>query len=296
MEAHTLSDGKRVRLENRSLLRISGPQTREFLQGLITNDVAKVTDRQSIYAALLTPQGKFLFDFFILSDGEDLILDCDAEASAGLLKRLTMYKLRADVTLGQLETPWAVWAEIGPSALIAHRFEASPGATKRENGQILFVDPRHAGLGVRIVSSGGKIDASGTIADYDTWRLTLGIPEGGKDILPDKSFLLECNVEEMNGVDFKKGCYVGQETTARTKHRGNIRKRVLPLDLNGPVPETGTPITANGRDIGTVTSGRGTRALALVRLDRWAEAQEADHAPLVNGDPVTVRTPDWVSL
>ncbi len=290
----------RVPLNDRAILRVAGPEARIFLQGLISNDIHKVTLERAIYATLLTPQGKFLFDFIIAQHGDGLLLDCEAARAAQLLKRLTMYRLRADVQLADVTADWAVHA-LFPAP-------AEAGAVETEGEGLVIGDPRHGALGRRLIQPAGAAlpvafqdMAEGTLDDYARHRIGLGVPEGGVDLVPDSSFLLESNVEEMNGVDFTKGCYVGQELTARTKHRGSVRKRILPLDLPAPLPETGAVVRAGERDVGTVTSGTPladgrVRVLALMRIDRLREAQAQDHGLSIDGRPAVLDTPDWVVL
>ncbi len=295
-----------VPLSDRALLRIAGEDARSFLQGLITNDVQKVTEASGIYAGLLTPQGKFLFDFFLVPDGDGLLLDCEAARAEILLKRLTMYRLRAKATLEDISADHRVWAVFGADApaAIGQDGPMERGQVRTQDGRTVMADPRHEAMGLRIIVKGQDRplpDHPETgLEDYARHRIALGVPQGGIDILPDKSFLLESNFEELGGVDFKKGCYIGQELTARTKHRSGTRKRILPLDLDGAVPEPGTPVTADTREIGTVTSGvatgTGARALALIRLDRLADAQEAGHGLTIAGAPASLDVPDWLKI
>ncbi|MGF1456325.1 MAG: YgfZ/GcvT domain-containing protein [Alphaproteobacteria bacterium] len=291
-----------VPLEDRAVLRVEGPEGRSFLQGLISNDVEKVTPERAIYAALLTPQGKFLFDFIIAQHGDGLLFDTEAARADQLLKRLTMYKLRAKATVTDVSKDWCV------HAVFPAQTDLLPGAARTDGDTLFVADPRHAALGLRIIRprSAALPDllagvSQGTMEDYTRHRIALGVPQGGIDMVPDASFLLESNVEEMHGVDFQKGCYVGQELTARTKHRGSVRKRILPLDLEGGVPETGSAVEAGGRDIGTVTSGVAlgpdrARVLALMRIDRLSEAEAAGHGLTIAGREAVLEKPDWVVL
>ncbi len=292
MADHPSSAPVLVKRDDRAILRLSGPDVRPLLQGLVTNDVMQVRADRSVYAALLTPQGKFLFDFTMIDDGEDLLLEAEAARAETLVKRLSLYRLRAKAEIG-LDTTLAVWALLDPRA-------DAPGTTAREDGRIVVTDPRLPMLGSRIIAPRGTAPggamASGTLADYDRRRLALGVPEAPQDMQPDKSFLLECNFEELHGVDFRKGCYVGQELTARTKHRNAVKRRLLPLDFEGPVPAPGTPVMAQEREIGTVTSAMETRALALIRLERWADARAAGHGLDAGGTPVTITVPEWLEL
>lgn len=253
-------------LSGRGVLRISGEEARSFLQNLVTNNVEKAQGAQAVYSALLTPQGKFLFDFFIVEDPADksaLLLDCDGARAGDLAKRLTMYKLRAKVTIENLGETMGVavfWQEDGQP------FEG-PG----------FPDPRNAAMGRRAILPKEEIDATIRTAGVkeapeEAWhrhRIGLGIGDAEQDFEPDRTFPLEVNFDELNGIDFHKGCYIGQEVTSRTKRRGSVRKRLLPVHVEGEMPKPGTPIKGGAREVGTIfsTDPETERALALIRLD-----------------------------
>ncbi len=286
-----------VELDQRAVLRLSGADARTLLQGLVTNDVTRVSETQAVYAGLLTPQGKFLFDFVMVADGADLLLECARSEAPALLKRLTLYRLRADVQLRDASEDLSVWSVPGQSDALG--LSSEPGHGRREGAAILFTDPRLAALGARMIAPRGSLPLDLPADDpaaYDRVRLHLGVPEAPTDIVPERSFPLECNFEDMHGVDFRKGCYVGQEVTARSKHRGSVRSRILPLESAGPVPEPGTAITAGGKPLGTVRSGRDNRALAQLRIDRWRDAQAAGAVPEADGQTLTIRVPPWVAL
>ena len=252
-----------VRLDDRAVLSVSGSDAHGFLQGLITNDVDKLRGGAAIHAALLTPQGKYLFDFFVFRRGEAFCLDCEADARPALAKRLAMYKLRADVAIDAAVAD-AVHAAFGDDAREAAR---------RIEGADAFADPRHPVLGMRVVGRcGGEtleragIEAAGR-ADYEALRIAQGIPDGRRDLVPERSFLLENGFDELNGVDFEKGCYVGQEVTARMKHRNLVRKRLVPVRIDGAAPETGTPVFSGKSEVGEIRSSAGGLALALLRIE-----------------------------
>ena len=204
----------------RTILSLSGPDARDFLQGLVTNDVSKLDQGSLVYAALLTPQGKYLADFFLIPRGENILIDVSAELADGLLKRLTMYRLRADVQIGK--TDLQVRRGTG---------EAPDGA---------FPDPRHPDLGWRLYGEEGGDDGS----DWEALRIAHCIPESGIELTPD-SYILEAGFEALHGVDFRKGCYVGQEVTARMKHKTELRKGLQVVSIEGEAP-VGTEITADG--------------------------------------------------
>ena len=249
------------------------------MQGLITNEMAECREGHALYAALLTPQGKILFEFFVVADGDPFLLDCATTRAEELAKRLGFYRLRAkvDIALQPEMTVAASWGENPPKA-----------------SGIFFADPRLAALGFRVIAQRNALPpANATIADYHAHRLALGVPDSA-DLAPDTVFALDAGLEELNGVSFKKGCYIGQEVTARMKHRATARRRILIADAKAALPAPGTPLLAGERELGSLMTGQQTRALALVRLDRLAEA-EAAHAPIIAGQaPVTLHRPGWL--
>jgi len=291
-----------VSLSDRGVLGVSGPEARPFLQGLITNDVNRVNPARAIYAALLTPQGKYLFDFLIADDGTGgLLLDTDRARLPELAKRLAFYKLRSKVEIADRSDRLKVTALIGDGAPARAKLSPGAGNARRRDDAMIFVDPRLTKLGVRMIHPVDAPapfagDSAGTLDDYEALRLELGVPEGGRDVLVDKSFILESNFEELNAVDFTKGCYIGQELTARTKHRGTIRKRLFRVDVAGDLPPAGTPIMAGDAEIGELRSGRGHMAIALIRTDRLEEAADKGDALVAGGTPVTATKPDWVKF
>ena len=226
----------------RKLFDITGTDRADFLQGLITNDVAKLKDGL-LYAALLTPQGKFLTDFFLLEQGDTIILDAPAETADDLLRRLTMYRLRANV-------------QIAPSSLNVMRGTGTPpkGA---------LPDPRHPALGWRLY--GPETGDDGT--DFEAIRVAHCIPKTGVELIPNETYILEAGYERLNGVDFRKGCYVGQEIIARMKHKTTLKKGYVTVAIDGTAP-IGTPITANGKPAGTLFTQSGGKAIAYLRFDR----------------------------
>lgn len=281
-----------VQLADRGIIAVTGADARPFLQGLLSNDVTRVDAGRAVYAALLTPQGKFLFELFVSGDGDRLCLDGEAARLDDLLRRLKMYKLRARVSL-DIDPGAAVFAL--PDASAAARFDlagdAAGAAAAFASGQV-FVDPRLPALGLRAVlpdaAAGARALAAAGFAAapadaYERLRLALGVPDGSRDLVVDKSILLESNFDALNGVDFNKGCYVGQELTARTKYRALIRKRLVPVTVDGPLPPPGTPVALAGETVGEVRSGLGDRALALLRLEPLARAL-AGEAALTAGD------------
>ena len=239
-------------LTQRAILTISGPGRKIFLQGLITNNVENITETTALYAALLTPQGKYLHDFFISEMDDVLYLDCERDRRTDLLRRLMMYKLRAEVDITDCADKYTVVATTD-----------SP-----QDALISYPDPRHREMGFRaILSTPHAANAQDDGTAYDNHRLTLGLPDGSQDFDVDRTLILEGNMEQLNGVDFNKGCYVGQEVTARMKHRSNLKKRLLPVTVEGKLPERGTGITdESGKKVGDIRSGSNGRAIGYFRL------------------------------
>src|ERR1700689_1905233 len=211
-----------VRLPNRGFLRLSGPDRLTFLQGLVSNDVTKVAPGHAVYSCLLTPQGKFLHDFFLIADGDSLLIECEADRRAALAQRLRTYKLRSKIEIAEVE--YGVFA----------------GALSVE-GAIAYPDPRTAALGMRVLSSSDLEGSPLPFETYDRLRISLAVPDGSRDMEVGKAILLENNIDLLNGVAWDKGCYTGQELTARTRYRGLIKKRLVPIRIAGAVPPIGTP-------------------------------------------------------
>jgi len=242
-------------LPDRGVIEIAGPDRVVFLQGLVSNDVAAVTTEQAVWAALLTPQGKYLADFFILAAGERLLLDCERAQAADLARRLSRFRLRAQVTAQDLSADLHVHvAWDGPS----------PPASASVIAQ--SPDPRLQAAGTRILST-ALLATNADSSEWDQHRLRLGLPDGSRDLESEKSVLLEAGFDELSGVSWTKGCYMGQELTARTKYRGLIKRRLFPVTITGPAPPPGTVIMQAGRDVGTMRSSRGSMGLALLRID-----------------------------
>ena len=281
-----MSQPLHVVLEERGVVSVDGPEAGAFLQGLVSNDVERVSEAQAVYAALLTPQGKFLHDFFMLRRGAGYLLDCEGPRVGDLGRRLMAYRLRADVALADATEDFHVVALFGAEAettAAAFDLPPGPGAAAPCEGGTIMRDPRAAGLGLRAILPRERDTAlferagfvRGSAADYERHRLAQGAPDGSRDMEVGRATLLECGFEALNGVDFEKGCYVGQELTARTKHRGLVRRRLARVALDGPLPPAGTPIVAGARAVGEIRSGLDDTALAILRLERVAAAAQA---------------------
>ena len=265
-----------VHLSDRAVVSVSGPDSANLLQGLVTTDV-QIGAGSAIYTALLTPQGKILFDFLLVTQTDGYLIDCHAESAGALLRRLLMYRLRSKVSLEKRDD-----------------LEVVAGWDSAAPWEGAFSDPRLASLGWRAIVARGTVsdDNDGPRAWLDH-RLNWGVPEG-PDFGQDKILALDAGLEELHGVSFEKGCYVGQELTARMKHRGTARKRLLPIASLSTAPlAAGEPVMAGEREIGSVSSEYGARGFGLIRLDRLAEIGDA--AITVAGNPLRVTNPDWLS-
>lgn len=254
-----------LQLENRGVIRLLGPDSRSLLQGLITNDVEALDEDTAVYAGLLTPQGKFLFDMIIVADGDDLLLDVEATRKVDLIRRLMMYKLRADVEI--IDEPRFVWAFFD-------------GET--EQG-VSYNDPRHKSLHKRVISSENPAPNAEALAfsDYEERRIRHGVPDGSRDMAVEKYFWLETAAEKLNGVSFTKGCFVGQELTARMKHRTTLKKTLAPFKIECSAKRGDPILTSDGKTAGEIRSVSNGYALAYFRL----EHTEAELS--VNGHPAS---------
>ncbi len=291
-----------VILDSRGLLEAAGADARRFLQGMLSNDVERVSPERALWAALLTPQGKFLHEVFLSvapgGNADTVLLDCEAARLADLKARLGRYRLRAKVELDDVSPGYTLAALIGEGALEALGLAAESGRAAPLAGGLVYVDPRLAALGARaVLPSASAREAlaaagftAGTPADYESVRLTHGVPDGSRDLEVERALLLENGFDELHGVDWDKGCFVGQELTARTRYRALIKKRLVPVEIEGPVPAPGTPVLAEGREAGEMRSASDGLGLALIRLEHLEAALTAGGARL------SPRTPDWMVL
>ena len=297
---------KSLILSHRSVLRVSGPDRVAFLQGLVSNDMEAVSATRSVWSAFLTPQGKFLHEFFVAEDpsasGDDgaLLIDCETDRRADLQRRLKLYKLRSQVQVEDAHDDYRVAALFGANALSSLQLDDTPGLAAPLDSGVVFVDSRLAALGARAILPAASADATlgdagfqpAELSDYDALRSRFGVPDGSRDLEVEKSTLLENGFDELHGVDWDKGCYMGQELTARTKYRALIKKRLLPVEIAGPLPEPGTPLLFEGKDVGTMRSGVHDRGLATIRLDVLKDEQRVE---LQAGDArVVAHKPDWM--
>jgi tRNA-modifying protein YgfZ len=254
---------------DRKVLAVSGEDAEIFLQNLVTNDVARIAAGSCVYAALLSPQGKYLFDFFVVPAARGFLLDVKADRAVALAQRLSMYKLRAKVSI----------ADAG--------LQVVQGLGGKPDGAV--TDPRSPVLGWRAWTSDADAFLAGMTpldpAEWQKLRIAAGVPETGIELLPDESYILEMGFEQVHGVDFRKGCYVGQEVTARMKHKSELRKGMIRVAVEGDPPAPGTPILSGGKPAGTLFSTAGGIGLAYLRFDRATGALEAGTARLRLEDP-----------
>lgn len=263
-------------LPSRGVVEVAGDDRVSFLQGLVSNDMTQATPGRAVWTALLSPQGKWLSDFFVLAEGERLLLDCPRDHVAMLVGKLSRFRLRARASVRDAADEFAVHAAWG-------------GPPDLPPGAIAAPDPRLPEAGWRILAPAPIAGAAGA-AEYDSHRIGLGLPEAD-DLESDKTVLLEAGFDELHGVSWSKGCYMGQELTARTRYRGLVKRRLVPVAVEGPLPAPGTPVFRDGQEVGNLRSGRGTAALALLRLDAVeAAALDCGNARLVP------HMPEWMKL
>lgn len=271
-------------LPGRGVLALTGEDARPFLQGLVTNDVRRVAPDRAVYAVFLTPQGKFLHEMFIIDatlDGAPaLLLDTELARRDDLLRRLKMYKLRAKVALADVSDRYGVAVNLDWGLGDQHPGDAPGAAHPLPDGGIIYTDPRHAGLGARLLLDRAQAQALPVAGQaYETRRLDLAVPDGSRDLLPEKAIPLENGLDRLNAVSFDKGCYMGQELTARTHYRALIKRRLMTVRAadGATLPPGGTPITLDGREVGEMRSSLGDLGLALLRIE---DVEKAAGRPL----------------
>ncbi len=282
---------KAALLPDRGVLKVEGKDARKFLNGLITSDMGKVTHEETAcFAALLSPQGKIIVDFIIVGSAppadECFFLDCPRSLSSALVERLGFYKLRAKVTI-------ADWSEtVGVTAIWDSAAAARFG--------VRYPDPRLPELGLRCIAPPNPADTAAAFgaepvdaAAYEAHRIALGVPSGGLDFVYGDAFPHEADMDQLNGVDFRKGCFVGQEVVSRMEHRGSARNRVVPVAFAAAAPAPGSAVTADGRPVGTMGSAAAGRGLAMLRLDRVEEALAAGKPLLADGTELRLSKPAW---
>ena len=277
-----------AQLADRGVVRVAGADAARLLQGVISNDVNLLDHLAAIHAGLLSPQGKILFEFFVARSGDAFLLETARDKAADLAKRLLLYRLRAKATITDASGEYrllVVWGEsaapVGPQAILA------------------YADPRLPDLGVRLLQPAAQevpIAEPGLAApgDWHEHRIRLGVPEGGKDYPLGDTFPHEADFDLLNGVSFSKGCFIGQEVVSRMHNRASVRKRVVPIEADTPLT-SGAAISAGKAVIGTVGSVAGRRGLAMLRLDRAAEATAKGEALSASGVTIRLRRPPWAA-
>lgn len=282
-------------LNSRGVVRVAGPAAHDFLQNLVTADLEDIDSNGSGFGALLTPQGKILFDFLIFKEADYYLLDTPREILADLVKRLTFYRLRAKVEIEDISDNMQVIA--------------AWGATLEPNlPGVATIDPRVPELGHRILGNADTLRTALTSqraaevgeADYSRHRISLGVPESLADYMFSDIFPHDADMDQLNGVSFSKGCYVGQEVVSRVHHRGTARKRFISVSSAEPLPEPGTPITVDGKIVGTLgTSARMSEnyaGLALVRLDKVGSALDNGSPLMCGSSQIAACLPTWASF
>ncbi len=262
-------------LDHRRVIAVEGDDRVSFLQGLVSQDMERAAPGLALWSALLTPQGKWLAEFFVFSDGSRLLLDVEAAQQEMIATRLSRFRLRARVAIA------------ATSLVVQAAWGGPPPAVP---GGLIAADPRLEAAGWRILAD-PPLAETATAADWDRHRIGLGLPDGSRDLEAEKTVLLEAGFDELNGISWTKGCYMGQELTARTRYRGLLKRRLVPVAITGPVPEPGTPVTNGDRDVGMMRSAVAGQGLAVLRLDAL------DSAALVCGEAILrPLVPGWMRL
>jgi folate-binding protein YgfZ len=282
---------KAALLPDRGVVKVAGDGARNFLHGMVTADMLKLAPGGARFCALLTPQGKIIADFIVVeapaAAGGGFFLDTPRALVATLVAKLNLYKLRAKVIIEDLSDTLGVLA-------------AWDGAGVTKYG-LYYTDPRLPALGLRLMipphlAAAAAAELGGVVVpadDYEAHRIALGVPQGGVDFSYGDAFPHETDMDQLGGVDFAKGCYVGQEVVSRMEHRGTARTRAVPIRYEGATPEAGTAITAGERQVGTMGSAAGGRGIALIRLDRVAEAKAQGGSLTAGGVSIELVRPDW---
>lgn len=268
-------------LPDRALVTVTGPDATSLLQGVLTCNVETIGESEARLGALLTPQGKILFDFLISRVADGFRLDVAADKAADLAKRLTLYKLRAQVEIAA-----------DPTMAVAAAWDGA--TTTAETARI--ADGRHPDLGARLYAAEGAFSADASEADYHAHRLTLAVPEGGRDFAYGDAFPHEALMDQLGGVDFRKGCYVGQEVVSRMQHRGTARTRLLAAEYPQGAPAPGSEIQAGQKVVGRTSGAAGSRGLAMVRLDRLGDALAAGEVLVAEGKPLAIGRPAYATF
>lgn len=291
---------KAALLPDRGVVKVAGDDARAFLNGMLTTDVTKLTPEQARFGALLTPQGKIIVDCIVAeapaADGSGFFLDCPKALAFDFVKKLNFYKLRAKVICEDLSEVLGVMA-------VWNGQDGTKGADTDYG--LVYADPRLPALGQRIMlpphlDKQAAADLGADLVDaldYEEHRISLGVPRGGADFMYGDAFPHETDMDQLSGIDFDKGCYVGQEVVSRMEHRGSARTRIVPVEVAGAfAPDAGLPVMAGDKQIGTTGAGSGNLALAMLRLDRLADAQAAGKTLVAGGIALEPRKPAWATF
>ena len=281
----------------RDIVAISGADNRTFLQGLVSQDMDQISAVTSVYSALLTPQGKYLHDFFVAQSGDTLLVDCEAGRGADLIQRLSRFRLRADVQL-ELQEAQSVFAILGDDAHKTLGLSIEHGQSAPIAGGLAFSDPRASALGCRLIGSSAETldwlaKAGVPEADfeiYDALRISLEVPDGSRDMDVEKSTLLESNFDNLNGIDWEKGCYMGQELTARTKYRGLVKRKLAAFRATHPTQGPGATVLMGEQKVGEIRSRSGDNILVSIRIDALESSESGPAQLTVGGKPLTAAT------
>ena len=286
-------------LEDRAILYLNGKDTKEFLQNLISNDINKVSDKDTCFTSLLSPQGKFLYEFIIIKHKSGYLIDCEKSQADGLFKQLSIYKLRSKVEILNLSNEFVVAAFSQEKFLTFDDAKDIPGFTLKYREDPIFLDPRNKRLGARLIINLEKLYLSlkkldlhdANLDDYYSFSHKLGIVPKDLNKLQNKLFGIECNYEELNGIDFKKGCYVGQENTARIKLKNKLSKRLLPINIiKGELTE-GESIFYNENDVGKVLIEKDYPFALIKYLDENFNGKSDFNTKNASID---IKKPDWI--
>lgn len=296
-----MNDTHYTSLTDRGILSVSGIDSLAFLQGIVTNDVERVSSSHSIYAAILTPQGKYLSDFFIVKSGSGFLLDCPANQINELTKRLTTYRLRAKVDIEDQSKVYNVISVIDKKVHSDTGLSAIPGKTVTFNEGIVFVDPRLIELGIRAIlptsSTQNFIKKFGyreiSMPSYKATQFSLGVPDGGDDEILKQVFPLELGFDELNAISFDKGCYIGQEVTTRMKIRKLVKKRLVPIVFGGSPPKPGTTIRKQDMKAGQIFAASGGAGLAMLRLEILDQVLAEGIELVTEEATLKVKKPSW---
>lgn len=287
-------------LSNRGILKVTGPDRLSFLQGLVTNDVTKINAQTTIYSLLLTPQGKHSFDLLITESGEEWWIEADRDRLIELKKRLSLFKLKSNVTL-EIDENKVIYCLWGENVTSAFNLSLTLGSTQQMHQRHVFVDPRLLEMGIRMVVSKDDVKEITQCDEmvfvdteaYRAHRYKLGVPETNQELWVDKSIPLENGMDELNAIDWKKGCYMGQELTARTRYRGLVRKRLLPVTFKGHV-SVSSPLMQNEQEVGAWRGTMENQGLALVRLEALGNPITCEGIEMTPQYPVWMKLPEPV--